>query len=113
MIIAHLLTGPLMLVISYLYIKQPPKKVNALYGYRTSFSMKNEETWKEGNRYNAQFLFKLSLGICTVQIIGYLLLDSGFDILTAVVFLVAGLLYSIRKTEKHLHSVFDKEGKRL
>jgi len=26
--------------------KHPPKSINAIYGYRTARSMKNDETWK-------------------------------------------------------------------
>lgn len=113
MIIAHLLTGPLMVIISALYVKYPPKEINSLYGYRTTLSMKNQDIWQEGNRYNALFLLRLSWGVCALQLIGISTLESGIDILPAGVFLVVGLLYSIRNTEQHLKSIFNQNGHRL
>ncbi|MBN8047275.1 SdpI family protein [Paraclostridium bifermentans] len=42
------LVGVLFLISSLLLKSFPPPR-NNVYGYRTLFSMKNENTWKEGN----------------------------------------------------------------
>jgi len=36
----------IMIGVGYMMYKHPPKSINAIYGYRTARSMKNDETWK-------------------------------------------------------------------
>ncbi len=40
-----LLIPGVMLFFGRRFLKRPPKNINALYGYRTSRSMKNQQTW--------------------------------------------------------------------
>ena len=40
-----LLLGSILLVMGFITLKLPPKKINLWYGYRTSRSMKNQENW--------------------------------------------------------------------
>ncbi len=40
-----LLIPAIMVGIGTRFLKHPPKTINALYGYRTARSMKNQETW--------------------------------------------------------------------
>ena len=50
--ICNMLIPVTMLVLGYLFKGiHFPKDVNALCGYRTSMSMKNEKTWKFANAY--------------------------------------------------------------
>lgn len=46
-------TISLILFLSWLLMrKYPPKDINAMYGYRTPRSMKNQTQWEEANRYS-------------------------------------------------------------
>ena len=111
--IGHLLIGPLMLLISYIFAKYPPKKINDLYGYRTKRSMRNQDSWDFANRYSIRLMWKISLLTCVVQVIGVILIDEGVALLTASIVLLATLIYSVYLTEKALKKTFDKEGNRL
>ena len=43
---------PLMMIgFGRLFLTRPPRKINALFGYRTSMSMKNQDTWEFAHRY--------------------------------------------------------------
>ena len=112
-VIGHLLLGPLMLLISYIFAKYPPKKINDLYGYRTKRSMCNQDCWDFANRYSIRLIWKISLLTCVVQAIGVIILDEGVALLTATIVLVTTLIYSVYLTEKALKKTFDKEGNRL
>ena len=112
-IIGHLLIGPLMLLISYIFAMYPPKKINDLYGYRTKRSMRNQDCWDFANRHSISLMWKISLLTCMVQAIGVILLDEGVAILTATIVLVTTLIYSVYLTEKALKNTFDNEGNRL
>ena len=111
--IGHLLIGPLMLLISYIFTKYPPKKINDLYGYRTKRSMRNQDCWDFANRYSIRFMWKTSLLTCIVQAIGVKSLDEGVALLTTIIVLVTTLIYIVYLTEKALKNTFDKEGNRL
>ena len=111
--IGHLIIGPLMLVISYIFAKYPPKKINDLYGYRTKRSMRNQDCWDFANRHSISLMWKISLLTCIVQVICIILTDEGMALLTATIVLITTLIYSVYLTEKALKNTFDKEGNRL
>jgi len=68
--IGGLIVMPIILLISgYLIKKHPPRKPNIWYGYRTPRSMKNDDLWKEGNRYAANLLIYLSTFLVFVNIL--------------------------------------------
>jgi uncharacterized membrane protein len=46
----------LLSVIAFVFKVFPPKKINYLYGYRTSSSMKNIENWNLANKFSANLL---------------------------------------------------------
>lgn len=48
--------GLLFVGLSYFYLKRPPRKINELYGFRTSKSMSNQEIWNAANKRNAEDL---------------------------------------------------------
>ena len=111
--IGHLLLGPLMILISYIFAKYPPKKINDLYGYRTKRSMRNQDCWDFANRHSIRLMWKISLVTCVVQAIGLIFLNERVALLTATIVLIASLIYSVYLTEKALKKTFDKEGNRL
>lgn len=41
----NLLIPILMIIVGWVFLKHPPKTINGIYGYRTSRSMKNIDTW--------------------------------------------------------------------
>ena len=45
MLVMTLLIPLTMFAFGTIFIKKPPKNINAFYGYRTSMSMKNMDTW--------------------------------------------------------------------
>ena len=109
----HLLIGPLMLVISLISFYFPPKKINLIYGHRTSMSMKNQDTWKEANKRSADMMLLVSALTCIFQLIGIVFnINQETTILYATVFLVAGLIIGVIVIEKQLKALFDKDGNR-
>lgn len=109
----HLLIGPLMLVISLIFFYFPPKKINLIYGHRTSMSMKNQDTWKEANKRSTHMMLLVSALTCIFQLIGIVFnINEETTILYATVFLVAGLIIGVIVIEKQLKAIFDKDGNR-
>lgn len=109
----HLLIGPLMFLISLIFVYFPPKEINSLYGHRTTISMKNQDTWNEANKRSALMILLVSAITCIFQLIGIIFkfnLDTIF--LNATIVLVAGLIMGMLIVEKQLRSIFDKDGNR-
>ncbi len=103
----------LLLLISIMYKRFPPKEINDLYGYRTARSKSSQEAWDEGNRMSADFMMKLSL--VSVLIYNPLLFFAysqnvfviGMIVITVV--LIVGHIVIERK----LRRMFDEEGRRI
>ncbi len=99
----HFLLGPLMLVLSFIYKRFPPKKINYIYGYRTPRSMRSIEAWHCANQYCSSAFIIISALTCLVQVILYSLMGGGEGpVLWSSGFLVVGLTAVIPLTEIHL-----------
>lgn len=86
MLVMDLLTPITMIYFGFRFEKNPPKEINALFGYRTVMSMKNQNTWKFAHKYigklwkvcgwpvllmsTAAMLFVFEKNIIVVSIIG-------------------------------------------
>ena len=108
-----MITSFILLLAGILLKYVPPKKINALYGYRTGKSMKNDETWKFANAYAAMWLIRINAFLFMVSIFLY---SWPMDIKNIESYLVipavAGLAVVIYRTEKYLSILFDDKGMR-
>lgn len=62
------LCGPIFMITGFIMLRFPPKKINWLYGYRTSRSMKSQENWNFAQIYSAK----------QMVLFGFLLFLSAF-----------------------------------
>lgn len=113
-----LLIPLLMLGFGKSFMKNPPAEINPGYGYRTTMSSKNQDTWDFAQRYMGKvwyqagrwllipsavpLLFVLGQDVGTVGMVG--LAASGVQLVV--------MLGSILVTERALKKNFDKNGKR-
>ncbi|GAA4930432.1 SdpI family protein [Mucilaginibacter defluvii] len=117
-IIGPQLIGIIFTLAGYIQKRFPPKKINALYGYRMPSSMKNQETWDEANHYAARFMMRsgfmlLLVGIVTTAVLcavnleheTFMFVNSILLIPSAIGFCVALIV----STEKHLSRKFDNK----
>ena len=98
--------------------KNGPKKINSLYGYRTTRSMKNMDTWKFANEYCGRLMW--IIGIVTMVPSGLIMIPfygSSEDTIGFVGLVVSGiqvvtLILSIIPTELALKKNFNDDGTR-
>lgn len=64
-----LLIGVIMFVAGFVLRFIPPKNINALYGYRTSRSMRSQEAWDFAQRYSGKALLVAALAYTAVYFI--------------------------------------------
>jgi len=116
-IIGPQLLGVIFLTAAYIQKWYPPKKINALYGYRTPASMKNQQTWDEANRYSTRLMIRyalimLAVGLLITALVEDMRMDKDAFMLIKVGLMIASAIgmavLLIINTEKHLHNTFDK-----
>lgn len=101
--IINCLTGTLMIIVGLISRYFPPKKINSLYGYRTSRSMKNDRNWQFAQTYSTKILMLSSFIYLLIGLIG-LVIEIKETIATtiSIATLVACLGLTIYKTEQAL-----------
>ena len=118
MLTMELLVPITMIAFGSHFLKHPPKKINGLYGYRTSRSMKNMDTWNFAHHYCGKLWRILGWLLLAVSAI-MMLLTLGQDkdavgavggVLSMVQILI--LVGSIFPTEQALKKTFDEYGRR-
>ena len=111
--IVTLTTGLILIVMSVIAIRFPPKKINSTYGYRTKASMRNQQTWEEANRYSSKLMLLCGAILAVTGLLSFFMssLNQTSTITGTILTLLCSLL-PIPLTERHLKKLFDKEGKR-
>ncbi len=105
--------GMMLFIVGVLFIMFPPKNINSFYGYRTTNSRRNLDTWKVANSYSAilmaiEGLILAVIGLLTTFFNDNKAIETALDI---------GLMFSsfiilVVATEKHLNKLFDEDGNR-
>jgi uncharacterized membrane protein len=99
-----------------LWKSNPPKNINNLYGYRTSMSMKNKDTWNYAHRYIGRIWYLLGIITAVLSVIILFIFKNSFKFESITIYLVfiqiALLCVGIIPTEISLNKNFDKKGKR-
>lgn len=106
-----LTTNGLLFLLSIIFWKFPPKKINNLYGYRTFKAMQNKDIWSFANTtFNKSLLMYASFSFIAAM----LLVNFSAKVLTwePMVLAILSILVSIIKTERALSDNFTEEGKK-
>lgn len=116
MFICNLLIPILMIAAGNMMYKHTPKKINGIYGYRTSRSMKNGETWKFAHDYCGKLWFKWGSILTIPTIIAMLPFIHSSDNVIGIVTLIIEsiqiivLIGAIFLVESALKKNFDDSG---
>ena len=112
----NLLFPVIMLIAGKLFVKNSPKNINWVVGYRTAMSMKNEDTWRFAHAVAGRFWWKWGWIALAVAVIPMLFVLGQPEEVTATVgiilmcVLLIPVLAVIPHTEKALRNAFDKDG---
>jgi len=72
--------------------KRPPKTINWAYGYRTSWSMKNKDTWVYAHKFVARLWVYMGVALIIISFIILLIFwNSDIDALGNVVIIITVL----------------------
>lgn len=118
MLIADLLIPFMMIGFGRWFMKNAPKEINAVFGYRTAMSMKNKDTWVFAHHYCGKLWYIGGWILLTISII---IMISVIGKTENTIGIVGGILCSIQMipligtmipTERALRKTFDKNGNR-
>ena len=112
----NLLIPILMIVIGRLFLTHPPKTINDIYGYRSSMSKKNQDTWNFAHQFCGKLWSKIGWIMLPISIVvQYPFIYSNND-RTAVVSMILCIIQclvmigAIFPVEKALKNNFDING---
>jgi uncharacterized membrane protein len=85
------LLGSLFIVVGKIFSKYPPKKINWIYGYRTSSSMKSQERWDYAQEISSTAMQWVGIAMYLVGLWVYFM---GFNENKAMIIDTAWMLFS-------------------
>jgi uncharacterized membrane protein len=118
MLVMTLLIPLTMVGLGTVFIKRPPRDVNYIYGYRTTRSMKNKDTWEFAHHYCGKLWRVLGWIILLPSIIAILFSigrtndEIGVYGLVIVAVQMIALFTPIFPVESALNKVYDENGRR-
>ena len=116
MLLMDLLIPLTMIGFGKLFLTKTPKNINAVFGYRTTMSMKNRDTWEFAHKYCGKLWFRCGLVLLPLSVIPLIfVLNGNIDTIGTVggvvsVIQLVPLVGSIFPTEAALKKTFDKNG---
>lgn len=116
MLFMNLLIPLTMIGFGRLFMTKAPKNINAVFGYRTTMSMKNQDTWEFAHKYFGKLWFKCGLVLLPLSVVPLIfVINKGTNIIGNVgsivcVVQIVLLIGVVFPTEAALKKTFDKNG---
>lgn len=118
MMVSDLLIPITMVGFGKYFIKNAPKEINDFFGYRTSMSMKNKDTWEFAHHYCGKLWLTIGWIMLVISAIAMLfVIGRNEDVVGTFGGILCGiqmvfLVGSIFPTERALKKKFDERGNR-
>lgn len=118
LLICDLLIPVMMLGFGRIMYKRAPKDINYIFGYRTTRSMKNDDTWRFAHEYCGRLWWRIGLiMLISTAIVHIPFYNSSKDTIGIVATIVMTvqvvvLMLSIIPTEIALKKTFNDDGTR-
>ena len=100
------------------FFKRPPRDINATFGYRTTMSMKNQETWKLAHTVCGRYWYRCGWILLPLSVVPILFVIGrgtetiGYTGVITVFIQLVPMLCVLPVTEHALRKKFDKNGMR-
>ena len=105
--------GMVLFIVGLLFILFPPKNINSFYGYRTTNSRRNLDTWKAANSYSAILMTIEGLVLAVIGLLTTFFNDNkAIETALGVGLILSSFIILVVATEKHLNKLFDEDGNR-
>lgn len=107
--ITDLLLPVMMTLLGFVFLKRQPRNINIFYGYRTSRSMRNMDTWHYAHERCGKLWIRLGPILFLLILLSKLLIPLDEEILSLIhmTVLIFFLFASVFVVEKELKRKFD------
>lgn len=103
------MVGVIFVAAGFIMWKFPPKQINFLYGYRTSRSMKNQESWDFAQKYAAKEMMKTGLVLAASGLLAFIFdFGSSVNLLVGCMLVFLAVVILVIRVEKAIKKRFDK-----
>lgn len=108
----------IMMVFGRAFSKKAPQKINRIFGFRTSMSMKNKDTWEFAHLLLGKIWLKCGVASLIVSVVPMLFVigrsqETIENLGLVIMYLqLALLIVTVIIVEKALRNTFDKDGNR-
>lgn len=103
-----LFSGLIFFIAGLILHRFPPGKINALYGYRTNRSMKDQTTWDLAQQLSSKAMMKVGLVLCLIGLLDFLFSWSGnYGFVMELVLLILAVVVMIVRVERRLKEFQD------
>jgi len=90
--------------------KFPPKKINSLYGYRTSNSIKSQERWDYAQIYSGKEMIRSGIILVLLSVLGLTDITGPFPgMIIGIGLMIVSFIMVLIRTEKAINLRFGKE----
>ena len=104
------ISGLIFLLAGFIQQRFPPKKINHLYGYRTSNSMKSQESWGFAQEYSAKKMMKMGAYITALGLLAWSIdLQLLWSVWVALIIITIGPILMLLQVEAELKKRFPKK----
>lgn len=116
--IFDLLVPCILILFGRVFLKKPPQNINSTYGYRTTMSMKNMDTWKFAHAYCGKLWWRAGwITLCISVIVMLSVLSKDIQTVSVVGGVLCGiqcilLIATIFPIERALKQKFDRFGRK-
>lgn len=110
MLLILTLGGLIFVIAGFIQHRFPPKKINHLYGYRTSASMKSQESWDFAQQYSAKKMIEIGSYIITLGLLSWIVdLQLPCPVGISITSVTVGPIIMLFKVESELKKRFPKK----
>ncbi len=116
MLAMNLLLPLTMIFCGRYFSHKAPKEINCVFGYRTSMSMKNKDTWEYAHKLMGKLWYKCGIAMLPVSVLAMLfVLGKGEAVIGTVGAVACGvqvvvMVLTILPVERALRKKFDENG---
>lgn len=100
-----LLVGGIFIVTGTITKVFPPKKINALYGYRTPSSRKSQPAWEFAQKYSSDKMIQAGLVLVLISFLK-VIIGNKYEGFISLFFLFLAVIYLFFTTERALKNKF-------
>lgn len=100
-----LLVGGIFIVTGIITKVFPPKKINAVYGYRTPSSIKSQPAWDFAQKYSSDKMIQIGLVLVMISFLK-IIIGSNYEGFISSIFLFSAIIYLFLTTERAIKNRF-------